>query len=167
MQAFARQLVAYLEGWDALLTPALAERPLALGTLDPAAPEPLSTFTRSGLFTPFTPIFNATGQPAIALPLFEGQEGLPLAVQLVGRPAREDVLLSVAGELEEGTAWAARRPRLALDQDSSIERPRAARRPARSTRSGASSRSASVLPFRLRRALGLSPRPRRSTSRAA
>jgi amidase len=115
LQAFARQLVAFLEDWDALLTPALAERPLVLGTLDPAAPEPLSTFFRSGLFTPFTPIFNATGQPAISLPLFEGREGLPLAVQLAGRPAREDVLLVLAGELEEATAWAARRPRLALD----------------------------------------------------
>ncbi len=69
-------------------TPALAERPLPLGTLDTAAPEPMSTFTRSGLFTPFTPIFNASGQPGISLPLFHGEDGLPLAVQLVGRPAR-------------------------------------------------------------------------------
>ena len=119
LQAFTRQLIAFLEGWDALLTPALAERPLALGTLDPAAPEPLSTFSRSGLFTPFTPVFNATGQPAISLPLFEGRDGLPLAVQLVGRPAREDVLLALARELEETTPWAARRPRLALDGDHS------------------------------------------------
>ena len=55
LQAFARQLVAFLEPYDALLTPALAERPLPLGTLDTAAPDPMSTFTRSGLFTPFTP----------------------------------------------------------------------------------------------------------------
>ena len=41
------------------------------------------------LFTPFTPIFNATGQPAISLPLFQGEDGLPLGVQLVGRPAQE------------------------------------------------------------------------------
>ena len=49
----------------------------------------MSTFTRSGLFTPFTPVFNATGQPGISLPLFEGEDGLPLGVQLVGRPAGE------------------------------------------------------------------------------
>ncbi len=73
--------------YDALLTPALAERPLPLGTLDTAAPDPMATFTRSALFTPFTPIFNATGQPAISLPLFQGEDGLPLGVQIVGRPA--------------------------------------------------------------------------------
>ncbi len=74
--------------YDALLTPALAERPLPLGTLDTGAPDPMATFTRSGLFTPFTPVFNASGQPGISLPLYEGEDGLPLAVQLVGRPGR-------------------------------------------------------------------------------
>ncbi len=48
LQAFARQLVSFLARYDALLTPALAERPLPLGTLDTAAPDPMSTFTRSG-----------------------------------------------------------------------------------------------------------------------
>jgi hypothetical protein len=43
----------------ALRRAALAERPLPLGTLDPDAPDPMATFTRSGLFTPFTPVFNA------------------------------------------------------------------------------------------------------------
>ncbi len=87
LQAYARQLVAWLCDYDALLTPALAERPLPLGTLDTAAENPMSTFTRSGLFTPFTPVFNATGQPGISLPLYEGDDGLPLGVQLIGRPA--------------------------------------------------------------------------------
>ncbi|HET6505509.1 MAG TPA: amidase, partial [Baekduia sp.] len=88
LQAFARQLTTFLQPYDVLLTPALAERPLPLGTLDTAAPDPMSTFTRSGLFTPFTPVFNAAGQPGISLPLYEGEDGLPLGVQLVGRPAR-------------------------------------------------------------------------------
>ena len=61
----------------------------------------MSTFTRSGLFTPFTPVFNASGQPGISLPLFEGEDGLPLAVQLVGRPAGEGALLALASQLEE------------------------------------------------------------------
>jgi amidase len=110
LQAFARRLVSFLEPYDALLTPALAERPLPLGTLDTAAPEPMRTFTRSGLFTPYTPVFNATGQPAISLPLFEGEDGLPLAVQLVGRPAGEGALLALAAQLEEAAPWAGRRP---------------------------------------------------------
>jgi amidase len=109
LQAFTRQLVAFLEPYDVLLTPALAERPLPLGTLDTAAPDPLSTFTRSGLFTPFTPVFNASGQPGISLPLYQGQDGLPLGVQLVGRPAGEAALLALATQLETAQPWIERR----------------------------------------------------------
>jgi amidase len=110
LQAFTRRLVASLQPYDALLTPSLAERPLTLGTLDTAAADPMSTFTRSGLFTPFTPVFNASGQPAISLPLYEGEDGLPLGVQLVGRPAGEAALLALATQLEAAMPWAQRRP---------------------------------------------------------
>jgi amidase len=109
LQSHTRRLVSFLEPYDALLTPALAERPLALGTLDTAAPEPMSTFSRSGLFTPFTPVFNASGQPGISLPLYQGEDGLPLGVQLVGRPAGEGALLALAAQLEEARPWAERR----------------------------------------------------------
>jgi amidase len=110
LEAFTRTLVSLLEPYDALLTPALAERPLPLGTLDTAAPDPMSTFTRSGLFTPFTPVFNASGQPAISLPLYEGPDGLPLGVQIVGRPAGEAALLALATQLEAASPWVGRRP---------------------------------------------------------
>ena len=110
LQSRMRALVAFLDSYDALLTPALAQRPLALGSLDTAAPEPLETFRRSGYFTPFTPIFNASGQPAIALPLFEGEDGLPLAVQLVGQPAGEGALLALAAALEAAAPGRSRRP---------------------------------------------------------
>ena len=113
LQAFTRQLVSFLAPYDALLTPALAERPLPLGSLDTAAPEPMATFTRSGLFTPFTPIFNASGQPAISLPMFAGEDGLPLAVQLVGAPAGEGALLALASQIEAAVPWADRRPEMA------------------------------------------------------
>ncbi len=113
LQAVARRLVSFLLPYDALLTPALAERPLPLGTLDTSAPEPMATFTRSGLFTPFTPVFNATGQPGISVPLFEGEDGLPLGVQLVGRPAGEGPLLALAAQLEAARPWAERRPTVA------------------------------------------------------
>jgi len=108
LQSFTRTLVSFLAPYDALLTPALAERPLPLGTLDTAAPEPMSTFTRSGLFTPFTPVFNASGQPGISLPLYHGDDGLPLGVQLVGRPAGDGALLALAAQLEEARPWAER-----------------------------------------------------------
>ena len=109
LQAFTRQLVEFLEPYDALLTPALAERPLPLGTLDTAAPDPMSTFTRSGLFTPFTPVFNASGQPGISLPLYQGEDGLPLGVQIVGRPAGEGALLALASQMETASPWVDRR----------------------------------------------------------
>jgi amidase len=112
LQQFSRRLVSFLLPYDALLTPALAERPLPIGTLNTAAPEPMETFTRSAMFTPFTPIFNATGQPAISLPLFEGEDGLPLGVQLAGRPAAEGTLLALATQLQEAVPWAQRRPQM-------------------------------------------------------
>jgi amidase len=108
--SYSRRLITFLDPYDALLTPGLAQRPLPLGTLDTSAPDPMSTFTRSGLFSPFTPIFNATGQPAVAVPLLEGADGLPLAVQLVGRPAAEGPLLALAAQLEAARPWAGRRP---------------------------------------------------------
>jgi amidase len=115
LQSHTRKLVSFLEPYDALLTPALAERPLPLGTLDTAAPQPMSTFTRSGLFTPFTPVFNASGQPGIALPLYEGEDGMPLGVQIVGRPAGEGALLALAAQLEGARPWAQRRAPMAQE----------------------------------------------------
>ncbi len=141
LQAFTRQLVEFLHPYDALLTPALAERPLPLGTLDTAAPDPMSTFTRSGLFTPFTPVFNASGQPGISLPLFHGEDGLPLAVQLVGRPAAEETLLALAAQLEAARPWAQRRPERRQVSLSPEHRPPS---PAATT----PSRSASAVPAR-------------------
>jgi amidase len=121
LQAITRQLVAFLDAYDVLLTPALAERPLPIGTLDTAAPDPMATFTRSGYFTPFTPIFNASGQPAISVPLYEGEDGLPLGVQLAGRPADEATLLALATQLEAAAPWAHRRPPIASQRASTAD----------------------------------------------
>jgi amidase len=96
-----------------LLTPALAERPVPIGEIDSCSDDPWEDFRRSGRFTPFTAIFNVTGQPAISVPLFQGDDGLPLAVQLVGPPAGEGLLLSLAAQLEAERPWADRRPELA------------------------------------------------------
>jgi amidase len=97
-------------GFDLLLTPTLAEPPVPLGTFDPQPGFPLAGFMRAGAFTPFTPPFNVTGQPAISLPLAQTADGLPVGVQLVAAYGREDVLLRVAAQLEEAEPWAARRP---------------------------------------------------------
>jgi amidase len=55
-----------------------------------------------------------TGLPAISLPLCQGEDGLPLAVQLIGRPLGEGQLLAVSGQLEQALPWADRRPELAV-----------------------------------------------------
>jgi len=108
MKSLARTLVAFLDQYDVVLTPALARRPVEIGEIHGRGPDPWGNYRRSSHFTPFTAICNVTGQPAIALPLYHGGDGLPLAVQLIGRPSREDVLLSVAAQLEQALPWAER-----------------------------------------------------------
>jgi amidase len=113
LHGVGRDLVTFVGQYDVLLTPSLAEAPLPLGTLNPLdEDDPMGTFTRSGLFTPFTPPCNISGQPAISLPLYEREDGLPLGVQLIGQPAREDALLALAAQLEDAQDWSERRPDL-------------------------------------------------------
>jgi amidase len=108
LQARMRPLLAALEPYDALITPALAARPLPIGALDTALG--LETYHRSGAFTPFTAIFNLSGQPAVSLPLFDGPDGLPLGVQLAGRPMEEGRLLALAAALEHAAPRRTARP---------------------------------------------------------
>lgn len=110
LKAFGRRLVAGLDPYAAVLTPALAERPPRIGTMNGMLEDAAGTFRRSGLFTPFTAIANVTGQPAISLPLEHGEDGMPVAIQLIGRPAAEGPLLSLAAQIESARPWAERRP---------------------------------------------------------
>jgi amidase len=112
VQAVGRSIVQALARFDAVLTPALAQRPLRTGEVHGRGPDPWEHFRRSGQFTPYTAIVNVTGQPAITLPLYQGEDGLPMAVQLIGPPAREEVLLALATQLEQALPWAERRPEL-------------------------------------------------------
>jgi amidase len=109
LEGVARDVVAWAAGYDVVLTPALAQRPVRTGEINGLGPDPWGHYRRSGAFTPYTAIVNVTGQPAITLPLYQGDDGLPTAVQLIGPPAREDVLLMVARQLEEAAPWIDRR----------------------------------------------------------
>jgi amidase len=113
LHRMSRAVVAFFADFDALLTPALGGRPLPIGELDGTAPDADATFHRSAAFTPFTATANVTGQPAIALPLFHGDDGLPTAVHLIGRPAGEAALLALAAQLEDASPWEERRAPIA------------------------------------------------------
>ena len=109
MQILGRAVVAALAPYDAVLTPTLAAPPVPVGALrndeDPAA-----DFAAQKAFTPFTALYNVTGQPAITLPLHTTADGLPVGVMLAGRPAGEAPLLALAGQIERARPWAARHP---------------------------------------------------------
>lgn len=105
LKTYARSLIGFFQSYDLLLTPALAERPIAIGTIQTNSPDPQAAFKRAEAFTPYTAVWNVTGQPAISLPLFVGSDGLPAGVQLVGGPLREDLLLAVAQSLETVHGW--------------------------------------------------------------
>ena len=98
-------------GFDLLLTPTLALPPAEIGWMGTGREEnPMLPIVRATPYAIFTAGFNASGQPAISLPLHWSDEGLPIGVQLVAGYGREDVLLRVASQLEEARPWAVRRP---------------------------------------------------------
>jgi amidase len=100
----------WAEGFDLLLTPTVAEPPPPLGTFHSPPEDPLRGFLRAGSFGAFTSTFNATGQPAISLPLHWNAQHLPIGVQLVAAYGREDLLIRIAAQLEQARPWADRRP---------------------------------------------------------
>jgi amidase len=108
LEGLARSLVEWMAAFDVVLTPALGMRPVAIGEIHGRGPDPWRHYERSALFTPYTAIVNVTGQPAISLPLYAGDDGLPLAVHLIGPPAREELLLALATQLEAALPWAGR-----------------------------------------------------------
>jgi amidase len=100
----------WTDGWDLLLTPTLSEPPVEIGAHDAVEGDPMAGMKRAARFVGFTPPFNASGQPAISLPLHWNDSGLPIGVQLVAAYGREDLLLAVASQLEAAHPWAHRRP---------------------------------------------------------
>jgi amidase len=108
MQGAGRAIVTWASQWDVVVTPTLAEAPVTIGTIDPQAPDPETRFRRSAAFTPYTALFNVSGQPAISVPFAEA-DGLPVGVHLVGQPAQEGALLGLCAQLEAARPWSERR----------------------------------------------------------
>jgi amidase len=110
LQAHSRRIVAFWSGVDVVVTPTLALPPVPIGWTFEGEDDPRAQFARLIRFTPFTPLVNVTGQPAISLPLAESEDGLPIGAQLIGPPAGEALLLRVAAQLEEARPWVDQRP---------------------------------------------------------
>ncbi len=108
LRGIARQIVAFWNDYDLVLTPTLAQPPPEIGTV--IVEDPWESFRLAGRFTAFTQVPNITGQPAVSLPLHWSDGGLPIGSQLIGRPAGEATLIRVSAQLEEAAPWRHRRP---------------------------------------------------------
>jgi Asp-tRNA(Asn)/Glu-tRNA(Gln) amidotransferase A subunit family amidase len=111
IHAMGRHLAAFFESCDVWLSPTLSQLPVELGVLDMNA-ELARYGAAAGRFTPFTGLFNATGQPAMSVPLHATPAGLPVGVQFAARFGEDALLLRLAAQLEEAKPWAMRRPAL-------------------------------------------------------
>ena len=107
---WARRMADWWTKHDLLVTPTVAAPPPELGWFTAAGPE--QEGGRIAGFIPYTAQFNATGQPAVSLPLHWTPAGLPVGVQLVAAYGREDLLVRVASQVEQAAPWADRHPPL-------------------------------------------------------
>lgn len=112
LHAMTRTMVSWWEvdGYDLLLTPTVPELPPVLGQFASTVESPFDGLFRATTTVAFCAPFNITGQPAISLPLHQSTEGLPIGMQFVAAPEREDVLVRLAAQLEQAAPWADRHP---------------------------------------------------------
>jgi len=110
LQFVVRAALATLNAYDAVLMPTLAEPPVPVGYFEEVPPP--ENFERQKRFTPYTAVFNVSGQPAVSLPLYWTGGGLPIGVMLAGRMGEEGTLISVSAQLESARPWRDRHPPL-------------------------------------------------------
>jgi Asp-tRNA(Asn)/Glu-tRNA(Gln) amidotransferase A subunit family amidase len=107
-----RMVGRFFERHDVLLAPTLPRPPEKLGVFDMNSDDIESYRRAIALFTAFTAPFNASGNPAMSVPLHWTAEGLPVGVQFVARYGDEAALFRLAAQLEQAKPWFHRRPRL-------------------------------------------------------
>jgi amidase len=136
LQGVTRDLGVFLDRYDAFLSPTLAQPPLLTGTLQPTRMESgvlkaLSLLNSSNVleaigiidiftskvfgFSAYTPVFNVTGQPAMSVPLYWSEQGLPIGMHFVASYGDEAMLFRLAGQLEQARPWAGRKPPISAD----------------------------------------------------
>src|SRR5258708_1840405 len=108
LQGMMRPAMTVMNRYDAILSPTLASPPVPVGYFDEV--EPAENFQRQKRFTPYTAIYNISGQPAVNLPLYWNADGLPIGVMLAGRLGDEATLISLSAQVEAATPWRDRHP---------------------------------------------------------
>ena len=108
MQLFARQLVSIFDQFDVLVTPTYMHPAIKIGQWQNLTPE--QTFTQIVNWILPCPPFNATGQPAINIPAGFDANGVPVGVQLVGKPNDEATIITLAAQLEKQLSWSRLKP---------------------------------------------------------
>ncbi len=131
LQRIGREMRQFMADYDLFLSPTLAEPAVKLGALQPTGSDAiamsvLGRLNAGGLlyrlgaldaaaenvfeFIPVTPLFNVSGQPAMSVPLYWSAEGLPVGMHFAGQYGGEEVLFSLAGQLERAQPWATHLP---------------------------------------------------------
>lgn len=110
LQHFCRRLVArFHDEFDVMAAPVANRLPLKVGEFDDLPPE--QTWEEIKDYLGISPLVNASGQPAAAVPLhWDEATGLPVGVQFIGRLAEESLLIRLCAQLEEARPWVDRRP---------------------------------------------------------
>lgn len=110
----SRQVASFWQRYDLWLTPTLASPPVPHGYISPDDPEVDRYMERRLSFIPFTPLANVTGNPAMSVPLYWSEAGLPIGSHFVGRFGDEATLFRLAGQLERARPWVQRKPPVSI-----------------------------------------------------
>jgi Asp-tRNA(Asn)/Glu-tRNA(Gln) amidotransferase A subunit family amidase len=110
IHAQGRRMAAFHERFDVLLSPTLGQVPVPLGPQRMANPDEAEYNAAIRRFSPFTGLFNISGQPSMSLPLHWTPDGLPVGVMCSAAFGREDRLFQLARQLEEAQPWFQRTP---------------------------------------------------------
>jgi amidase len=110
LQNIVRAALRAVGGYDAVLTPTVALPPRPVGWFEDV--EPAENFIRQALFTPWTALYNISGQPAVSVPLYWSADGLPIGVMLAGGMGAEGDLISLSAQLETARPWKDRHPQI-------------------------------------------------------
>jgi Asp-tRNA(Asn)/Glu-tRNA(Gln) amidotransferase A subunit family amidase len=105
-----REVARFFEDYDLFVTPTLAKPPQPLGILDMMSTDPEQYAEKLFGFAAFTALFNASGNPAMSVPLHWTAGGLPVGVHFVGRYGEESTLFRLGAKLEQAKPWRDRKP---------------------------------------------------------